>query len=183
MNEPDPRAEAAEVRSEPPPSFAAFRLVNSAHSAVTVGEVLLASTHSNAKFGGGIYFAESEGDLIEFFKSHHGYTYTHVLECRVAGIALPDLFDLVAHPNAMRQFEQNWVWRDEAGFQGGAMEEARAKRLAMINAFVVSVGKKGIRWKATQGWVELVVHEPHCDGAVLVASSDELDMWKLKHVL
>jgi hypothetical protein len=168
----------------PPPALRAFRLVNSAHSPTALGSVLPSSQASNMKIGVGIYFAETEAGAVTFFKSHHGYEYTHFLECSLAGVVASDFFDRAAKANELGKFKEGWTWTGEAQAPGDAFAKARARRLALYKDFAVAQGKKGLRWEYPGGgWIELVLHEPHCAGTVTVVSAVDLATWKAKHNL
>lgn len=165
-----------------PPALSAFRLVNSSHSPVAPGAVLPSSQASNMKLGVGIYFAETEADAVTFFQSHHGYAYTHFLECSLAGVSASDFFDLGANANELAKFRVGWTWSGATQAKGDAMAKARAKGLALHKDFAAAQGKKGLRWQYPGGgWTELVLHEPHCTGTVTVVSAVDLATWKAKH--
>lgn len=161
-----------------------FRLVNSAHSPITTGTRIDRLSHvSNMKLGEGLYFAETELDLVKFFSSHHGYTYTHLLECDLHGIGLWDFFDLATEPNELSRFESNWTWAAEVTFAGNAEQKAKARRLARYGEFAASRGKKGLRWQSRDGWVELVLQTPYWQGVVEIVSVTGLAKWKATHGL
>lgn len=163
------------------PALRAFRLVNSAHNPIAQGSVLPSSQASNMKLGVGIYFAETEADAVTFFKSHHGYEYTHFLECSLTGVVASDFFDLATRANELAQFKVGWTWSGAAQATGDAMAKARAKGLAVFKDFAAAQGKKGLRWEYPGGgWIELVLHEPHCTGTVTVVSAVDLATWEGK---
>ena len=139
-----------------------YRLVDRSHDPIEVGSVLLrTSGHSRQKFGQGMYFCATRNDAQIFLDAHHGYKYTDLLECRLNGITRNDFVDLVNHPNEIVLAKRDFSYE---GFAGGSLREEHCRR----------TGKKGLIWRATKGWTELVLHAPHVDHVVIVVGSESL---------
>ena len=139
-----------------------YRLVDRSHDPIEVGSVLLrTSGYSRQKFGQGMYFCATRKDAQIFLDAHHGYKYTDLLECRLNGITRNDFVDLVNHPNEIVLAKRDFSYE---GFAGGSLREEYCRR----------TGKKGLIWRATNGWTELVLHAAHADHVVIVIASESL---------
>jgi hypothetical protein len=134
-----------------------YRLVNCDHDPITVGATLIrGSDHSRQKLGPGMYFAISREAALEFAKTRHGHTYTHLLTCRLKGITEKDFVDLVKEPFVISRSEFKALPYDQRG-----------------SAYCAKHGKKGIIWKAID-WVEVCLFAQHIGDSVIVESVEML---------
>ncbi len=138
-----------------------YRLVNSGHDPIGAGQPLTRpSDHSNQKLGPGMYFAMDEAAALQFSKTRHGHTYTHLLSCDLVGLTSNDFVDIEIPENARAIRESP---------HGKKSHSERYYNYCLSNGF------KGIIWHARAGWVELVLFEPFVAGKVIIKEAKALD--------
>lgn len=136
----------------------AWRLVNSQHDPIEPGQFLTRpSDHSNQKLGVGMYFSPTVEALQTFLDTHHGHTYTHILECDIIETSLTDFLDL------------------RPGWQPLREPPYRAIRFPLsAHRYCQDYSLKGVIWTATAGWVEVVLFSEHINGRVRIVSAKAL---------
>jgi hypothetical protein len=136
-----------------------FRLVNHQHDPIEVGTILTrTSNHSNQKMGKGMYFATTRDDALRFAKTQHRHVYTHLLGCQLEGTTENDFIDLVEDPNLIVKSEFRELRSAERGL-----------------AYAKKYGRKGLIWRATNGWTEVCLFADYVQNVVIIESVEALD--------
>ena len=142
-----------------------FRLVNHKYDPIELSRPLSrTSNHSHQKIAEGTYFSLTREDALDFSKTNHGHVYTHLLTCRVEGVSKDDLVDLIADPNLCVRLSV----AANSPLKGLKGRELRTK-YCEIHC------KKGILWKAANGWTELCLLSPYALGAVIIEAAEALE--------
>ena len=140
------------------------RLVNQEYDPIEIGSILTrTSDHSKQKIGEGMYFALTREDALEFSKKNHGHKYTHVLTCRLKGISKDDLVDLIGNPNFFRLLKPP---------SGSPLSGLRGR--ALHSRYCEIEGKKGILWRAENGWAELCLMRAYVEDNVVIEGAERL---------
>jgi hypothetical protein len=141
-----------------------FRLVNDKYDPIEISNVLSrTSDHSNQKIAEGMYFALTREDALEFSRKNHGHAYTHLLTCRIEGVSKDDLVDLIADPNLFVRLNVT----TNSPLNGLKGRELHTKYCEIHR-------KKGILWKAANGWTELCLLKAHATNSVIIEAAEAL---------
>lgn len=142
-----------------------FRLVNHKYDSIEISRALSrTSDHSNQKIAEGIYFALTREDALDFSKKNHGHVYTHLLTCRIEGVSKDDLVDLITDPNLFAQLSVT----ANSPLKGLKGRELRTKYCEIHR-------KKGILWKAANGWAELCLLRAYALNSVIIEAAEALE--------
>jgi len=108
-----------------------------------------------------MYFAVDVQAAIQFSRTHHRHTYTHLLECELVGANEADFIDVDMRENAHKIRESL---------------HGRKPHSERYHDYCVDNDLKGILWRARDGWVELVLFAPFIASNVIIRKATPLPL-------